>query len=199
MIRSSLYDTGEEHSHICCISQSTSVKICFKTDSWFWCHFVPNLLECKCARQYSFRYIERLDKVIANKIKRCSYLPRSVVSKMTDCSRSLWSSRWTSSVFSAKIWRKFIIWERQDETHIFVAVVFLIMIFYCVLWQMELPIRRLHSSTHVELISSITDPHENTDLSTPTSCSSKSTRVRHMIIEIYTQNLNNTWEIELEF
>jgi len=119
-------------------------------------------------------------------------LPRSVVLKMTNCSRSLGSSHLTSRVFSAKIWHKLIIWERQDGAHVFVVVVFLIMIFHCVLRQMQLAIRRLYSSTHVELISSITDLHENTDLSTPTSCSSKSTRVRHVKIEIiHVQNLNN--------
>jgi len=60
----------------CWVSQS-SVNICFKRDWWFWCCFVPNLLECICANNYFT--VKRFGKVITE-LKWCRpfFVPRCI-------------------------------------------------------------------------------------------------------------------------
>ena len=52
-----------------------TVKICFKRDWWFWCRFVPNLLQYVRANNYFTT--KRFDKVIAKR-KRCSFFCHTV-------------------------------------------------------------------------------------------------------------------------
>ena len=64
------------HKCVCCISQVIILTF-FKRCCWAWCYFAANLLRYMCAKNY--QNIAWFDELMA-KIKRCSFLPHSVVS-----------------------------------------------------------------------------------------------------------------------